>query len=642
MPTGSIIIRNDGAGWGPQGTIWNITAGAGGVLGNFEASCQGSSCTGNVAGHKAEDGSMKRRPDGSWYLNVTANMQPSLMIMGELTAPNNRKRRHPGGTKYPVEVFGIPPCGRAVIGNCSDRAYRRTPEQWGAYQMDRFVKNYTKANNIHSLEQLQEKAFREFLPGANHQDESCDISGESWSCKGPLNTDCWGFSSITDNQGLMLVRAMVMINKFLHAVYQSFKHLTGNLALDIPQAIVKDYKPAAKATWGWKMSLAGVAVSFLTAIFVLVAVPLGGMAGAGFVAGAIAIGAGLSLGGTIRSQIEANQATSDTALTEKIAHYDQIATNMVNDTLTFYPALYKNTDIGQDTLAGMLSGGGWVGDDMSEQFEKSGTGAKMGNWIEKAMASRVINQILLDEHFFILFVPFGDSGEIEYYNKKWGFSKEVCKKRFLDNPRWKYIASCDITLGEGGKPGMSFLVRPSSVKQQTYDAIETYQYYHQNVTAKDILTSSVMGQGDHGFNYTVFDRDFMHDLNHVTEKSTQRFYEDLPVNSPGLYNLPVCVVTDIVNIPDIGQVMEDIDGFHQSDGDYLHSPDPCSCGHYTAKDLQGKKRKFTDFVSSKVKDAVTDCKVTTKNANDKTIGRHMKQGPSGEEVYCDHLGFDKC
>lgn len=75
-------------------------------------------------------------------------------------------------------------------------------------------------------------------------------------------------------------------------------------------------------------------------------------------------------------------------------------------------------------------------------------------------------------------------------------------------------------------------------------------------------------------------------------------FKDLPLSTPGLFNLPVCVVTDLGMMPDSGQVQED----------YLTKSDvwtnPCECGNFNITVPGGEKQFFKDHVNKAIYHAI--------------------------------------
>ena len=166
VPTGIIQIHSE-TGWGEEGSVWNISANDGVQLANFRVPCQGSACTG-ITGNQVGDGDIFKNPDGSWSMNVTANMQPSVGLFGDASGGN------PSEGEYDLSITSTPPCALPVFQNCSARNFDPTADQWEAYSAGDFLLKYMKDNNINSLSDLHAKASNDFLPTIDAQGRICN------------------------------------------------------------------------------------------------------------------------------------------------------------------------------------------------------------------------------------------------------------------------------------------------------------------------------------------------------------------------------------------------------------------------------------------------------------------------------------
>ncbi|KAI4101144.1 MAG: hypothetical protein L6R37_005112 [Teloschistes peruensis] len=165
VPTGIVDIQSE-TGWGDEGSIWNISASNGVELSDFYVPCQGSACTG-ITGNTESDGKITKNPDGSWSMNVTANMQPSVGLFGNASGGN------PVDGKYDLSITSTPPCALPVFQNCSKRSFDPTKDQWEAYSAGKFLTKYLADNNINSLADLLSKASSQFLPTTDAQALIC-------------------------------------------------------------------------------------------------------------------------------------------------------------------------------------------------------------------------------------------------------------------------------------------------------------------------------------------------------------------------------------------------------------------------------------------------------------------------------------
>ncbi len=104
------------------------------------------------------------------------------------------------------------------------------------------------------------------------------------------------------------------------------------------------------------------------------------------------------------------------------------------------------------------------------------------------------------------------------------------------------------------------------------------------------------GLSQHGFGYKLTAVDFSNLLQQG--QGALDSFTALPLSTPGLFNLVICVVTDLAEIPGADQVMSDMgisDGFRIAN--------PCQCG-VTNVTVNGLTQMFVDNVSQAIKDAV--------------------------------------
>ncbi|KAJ5184211.1 hypothetical protein N7492_001827 [Penicillium capsulatum] len=492
--------------------------------------------------------------------------------------------------------------------NCSQRGFAAKKETWERYHMDDFMGKFVKKNNIKSLTALRSTAIREYDGGGIADANQDCVVGGSWDCHVPDPDKCNG-TDTRQNQLLLLSDSTVMFGKFLNMLYDGVKEVMSSLTADVFEAVVKIVKPAVQATWGYIVTITGAMLAFVTMAAVLFAgtIPSLPLIGGALVGTAIGTSAVFVTVGAFQSFNEAKHPPSGNDYFIKATYY----MNQGQSMLQSIQQSYENFDtvaLGHSDIENLFRGGHWADEYTSDIFKKSGNSDRIARWFEQYMLSEIIAQMLHGENYMILFVPYGDN--VEYHGKKRGFDRRECDIHWVGNPSWEYIAACDITFGNGGKPGMTLFARALSSRAQTKGLVKDIPFYDKTITAKDIMGSAVMAQGDHGFNYTVFDRDFKHDMSKDGSDAAKEFYQNMPVASPGLFNIPVCVIDDLENVPGVGQVMMDEVGGYtlNRQNQYYHTSDPCSCKHFTGKDHKGKKVKYIDFVSDKVKDGLNNCK----------------------------------
>ncbi|KAK4696609.1 hypothetical protein P7C71_g1328, partial [Lecanoromycetidae sp. Uapishka_2] len=212
------------------------------------------------------------------------------------------------------------------------------------------------------------------------------------------------------------------------------------------------------------------------------------------------------------------------------------------------------------------------------------------------MLTSFINQGWFNNDVYILFMPFGT---VNYYGtgKDYNFTQEICQDHWVGDKNWPWFATCDLPFGL--TPGMAILTRPSADGwgSDTWANVSfTWRNGERVWSPRDVLQSSMVGAATHGFGYNLTSQDFSKVLTQGNA-ATQDF-TNLPLTTPGLFNLAVCVVKDLAQLPANDQVQEDM-----GDDDGYHETDPCDCGTYTYS-VNGQTYAFVDYVSAAAKKSV--------------------------------------
>ncbi|CAL5868291.1 uncharacterized protein PFLUO_LOCUS2515 [Penicillium psychrofluorescens] len=603
VPTGYIDIAGGGTGWGPEGSIWNISTGAGAKLTDMKAECQGSACTG-ISGNKDNSGKMIRRPDGSWFMNVTADMQSSLMISGLLLADTTGQSTG-GNNTYPLDVVAVPPCGLPVAENCTSRNFTPDPQQWEAYQVDSFLKSYLSKHDINSFEALVNQAQSDFEPKMDANGKTCDITNSNFNCEPPLNIECSSDPTADEIRGVIMTTAIVEFVNFMSTLYQSVSTVSGSIGSELDAITSNFWVPAATETWTEIMSVLSSVIGLMIAGFVI----LDAVTDAAFtpflVAGSIVASNAFGLAGNAGNL--ANPSDTDTEF-EQNSKYETGAQNMLSQVMNGFDVLIKTNETGQTGISKVIGGGAWVGSGVKSFFNTDGIGANITGWYEELMIAQFITKALTDNDAYILFLPYGDN--VPYNGKAWGFNQTMCEDHWTNDPSWNYYAACDITFGPSGPPGMSVFTRPSSEGSSSDSWVKPLSYKGKNITGWDIMASSIWGQQQHGFNFTYLSDNFTSIVSQGGLSAVSSIFSNVAIDQPGLYNVPVCLVKDLVYMPGVDQVMSDTDNNEGVDG-YYHADDPCTCATYGYTSPDGNTGNFTDFVSSKVQDSISgDCSVS--------------------------------
>ncbi|KAL8957190.1 MAG: hypothetical protein Q9183_006121, partial [Haloplaca sp. 2 TL-2023] len=148
-------------------------------------------------------------------MNVTARMQPSVMISGETSGGN------PVDGKYDLTITSTPPCALPIYQNCSARSFDASADQWEAYEAGSFLEKYMKDNEINSLSTLFSKATTDFLPTGDAQGYICNPdAGTTYECGFPSPSLC---DSTEKEQvaGFLIVAAVTRMSQMLQLVYSA-------------------------------------------------------------------------------------------------------------------------------------------------------------------------------------------------------------------------------------------------------------------------------------------------------------------------------------------------------------------------------------------------------------------------------------
>ncbi|KAJ5183390.1 hypothetical protein N7492_001006 [Penicillium capsulatum] len=552
---------------------------------------------------------MVKRPDGSWYLNVTASMHPSINILGELVDDGseqnkNRRRKFRRDAGYPLAVSGVPPCGLPIVQTCNASSkFKADGDQWKALHVDDFMESYIDKTGVKSFDEFRSQAMQDF--DSNVDDQRCDITSEAFSCSAPLSSDCTKSTDNDHKRGMIMTTALARFTAFYRSLWKTVDDLAGELSLEIDSITSTLYKPNPAQKWGQVMSISAAAVGFITAAAIVAATFLPEVFGAILVAIPTIAAAGAGTGGAIGAL--KSQSETD-ALFKQSGDYKTDARNMIHDISNSLNGSYS-ADMGGSGLASIFKGGSWVNHEVTEIFNKQGAGAQATAWFEKFMVAQVVTNILKSNDIYILFVPYGD--DVKYSDQKWGFQKSDCESAWNNNPKWMFYADCNMKGGPKGEPGMAVFVRPYSVGAETAEWIKPVSFGdHQQIIGADILSSSLSGQTNHGFNYTFLDQDIGDIVAKEGMAGAQRMFGDVNLRTPGLFTVPVCVTSDLVNIPGVGRVMMDKKNGHGDTSSEAHSTDPCSCKSYT-ETTSGEEQSFTDYVSDNIADSFgPSCKVS--------------------------------
>ena len=146
---------------------------------------------------------------------------------------------------------------------------------------------------------------------------------------------------------------------------------------------------------------------------------------------------------------------------------------------------------------------------------------------------------------------------------------------------------------------MAILTRPyaEGFSSKVYAAVSySWRNGQRTWNPHDAMQSSMDGLTQHGFGYNLTAVDFPSLLQQG--EGALNTFTTLPLSTPGIFNIPVCVVTDLAQMPGAGQVMTDM-GI--TEGFRMVNPCECKSSNIT---VGGQTQMFIDNVSQGIKDAV--------------------------------------
>ncbi|KAL8849982.1 MAG: hypothetical protein Q9221_005088 [Calogaya cf. arnoldii] len=202
--------------------------------------------------------------------------------------------------------------------------------------------------------------------------------------------------------------------------------------------------------------------------------------------------------------------------------------------------VWNNTELGSSGIADLLESGSWLS--VPNPFNITGIFEDPRDWMDALLVTSYINKALKDNDAYITFLPYGD---MTYYgsDKRHDFTKDECENHWANDPSWPYYATCDITLGPGGKEGMAVVVRPRQEgwgSDSWTNKVEC-QFGAYTWDAHAMVESSFYSYAEHGYDYNLTTLNF----GDILDKGSQDTIEDwktLPLNTPGLFNLAVCEI----------------------------------------------------------------------------------------------------
>ncbi|KAL8864264.1 MAG: hypothetical protein Q9174_007413, partial [Haloplaca sp. 1 TL-2023] len=350
----------------------------------------------------------------------------------------------------------------------------------------------------------------------------------------------------------------------------------------------------------WQAIVAAVSsiVGIFTFVAILFDVFTAGTATGVIVAAIVGISSALAAATNFKNGFEKQKPDSTYLAID--GNYTQSATDYIRGLEELITNVWDNTELGSSGIAEALGSGAWL--EVPNPLNVTGIGDQARDWIDNLLVTSYINRVFTDANAYILFLAYGDVGD-------WGkgireFTKEECENHWANNPGWAYYATCDVSLGSGGKEGMAVVTRPRQQGEGSKDWTSKVEFswadYDWNAHA--YVESSVYGYAEYGFNYNLTNINFGDLLQGGSQEAIEQ-WKTLPLSTPGLFNTPVCEIFDMVFLPNALQVQKDM-GISKHGVNYA---DPCYC-KYSNSTAGGETAMFLDNVGPAIKKAV-DCKI---------------------------------
>ncbi|KAI4184847.1 MAG: hypothetical protein L6R41_004482 [Letrouitia leprolyta] len=544
VPTGVIVIQTE-TGWGDEGSVWNISANDGVQISDMHVPCQGSACTG-ITGNTETDGQITQNPDGSWSMNVTATMQPSVGLFGNASGGN------PVDGKYDLTITSTPPCALPVFQNCSGRKFDPSADQWNAYSTGDFLTKYLADNNINTLSDLLSKASTDFLPTTDAQGLICNPdSGQLYTCEFPSYTQC-DSSSKDSTAGYLVVAATIRMSQLLSLLYGTINSAQGDMAGYITQIVVKFFQPQAEQEWQAIVTAVSSIVGLFTFLAIILDAFTEGAATGVLVAAIVGVQSALAAAANFKNGFEkqkpdATYLAIDGNYTQSVMDYARGLEDTVNN-------VWNGSELGPSGITAAMASGAWLS--VPNPYNVTGIAENARDWLDNILVTSYINRVFNDADAYILFLPYGD---MSYYgnDKRYTFTQDICAQHWANDPSWPYYATCDIPLN--GKPGMAVVTRPRSEGYGSKDWTSKveWQWASYKWSSHDMVASSVNAYAEHGFHYNLTNIDFANILNKGSQEAIDQ-WKTLPLSTPGLFNLPVCEIPGLEYVPGSLQVQTDV------------------------------------------------------------------------------------
>jgi len=257
-------------------------------------------------------------------------------------------------------------------------------------------------------------------------------------------------------------------------------------------------------------------------------------------------------------------------------------------------------------LSDVLRGGLFVANSPIAELSDgdfSGAVVQAADWFDNTMIWGLINQAWRDGDNYITFLPYGP---VKWYSGKTvQFTAKMCHDQFLANKHWNgtIYGSCDA--GPPDRPGFAaFMVSQKLKDFNTYNKKSyyevTYSYQGYAFNPNDVLKASIGGFYQYGFDYNATVVPVGQLLTAQNAQSLEG-YQNRTASSPGMFNIPVCIIDDTSYVPACT-----ISNWGNRGDPCYTSPKQCLQSSWTDPKDPKHVQLFKDHVSAAVKSGLED------------------------------------
>lgn len=375
------------------------------------------------------------------------------------------------------------------------------------------------------------------------------------------------------------------------------KDVTNWLSLLIANWVV----PTVTQKWENYVTAASSIVGILIFVFILIDVLSDGTASPlTGVAVALIVGATNVIGGVANFANGFTTTPPDDTYLEYVGEYDDFITTWIGFMQRAISNMWSPStgmSFGATAVENGLKGGAWT--NVLDPFAATNLDAVARHFFDTILLDSLVNNIWKTNGFYIVFVPYGTVSNFETEPNSsittTTFGPDDCYNHWANDPNRPNYISC--SLDYGGTAGMTILTQPSAVGGTVKDVLYNYTQPTINYTFTNdyALQSSLTANALYGFDYNLTTGQLETTLNLSSYNLTADYV--IPVDAPGLFNLDVCVVTQLSFVPGARQYLISGNG---NEGLVTYF-DPCVCSTFSSHGMD-----FVDYATTTVVGSVTN------------------------------------